>query len=100
MDVHRGATNEDELARACLARETAEQKERLRDRSWHDAQASSNRDRGNTARKKREAMLQQMSDRQCDRLAAETNEEREARLQQVRDSLLRSGLPPRCSTSI
>ena len=54
--VHgRTESNEDELARACLARETAEQKERLRDRAWRDAQASSNRDRGNTARKKREA---------------------------------------------
>ena len=27
----------------------------LRDRAWRDAQASSNRDQGNTARKKREA---------------------------------------------
>ena len=41
-----------------------------RDRAWCDAQASSNRDRGNTARKKREA-------------AAETPEEREARLQHI-----------------
>ena len=40
--------NEDELARACLAWETAEQKEKLRDRAWRDAQASSNRDRGDT----------------------------------------------------
>ena len=59
--------NENELARACLA---AEQKERLRDRAWRDAQASSNRDQGNTARKKREA-------------AVETPEEREARLQHI-----------------
>ena len=48
----------------------------------------------------REARLQQVSDRQCDRLAAETNEEREARLQRVKDSLLCSGSPPRCSTSV
>ena len=40
------------------------------DRAWRDAQASSNRDRGNTARKKREA-------------AAETPEEREARLHHI-----------------
>ena len=55
------------LARACLARETAEQKERLKDRAWCDAEAFSNRDRCNTATKKREA-------------AAEMPEEREARL--------------------
>ena len=52
--TERSDYNEDELARACLARETAEQKERLRDRAWRDAQASSNRDQGNTARKKRD----------------------------------------------
>ena len=45
----------------------AQQKERLRDRAWRNSQASSKRDRGNTARKKRVA-------------ASETPEEREARL--------------------
>ena len=35
MDVQRSDYSEDELAGACLlARETAEQKERLRDRAW------------------------------------------------------------------
>ena len=35
----------------------------------------------------REARLQQMSTNQCQRLAAETGEEREAKLQQIRDRL-------------
>ena len=49
----------------------AQQKERLRDRAWRNSQASSKQDRGNTARKKREA-------------ASDTPEEREARLQHMR----------------
>ena len=53
MDVQRGTTTT-KTSQQEHGRQQNKDKG-LRDRAWRDAQASSNRDQGNTARKKREA---------------------------------------------